>query len=116
VLSVTIEEARFYSLLDQPNRLTDEQIGELRRLMSQATLAMVRPHILQKAQLRVALDLMESIRGFDTASSDLVATTNRLTRWILALTVLAVILASASVVASGWPYLTWWFANGFRFR
>ena len=113
---MTIEETRFYSLLDQPNPLTDEEIGELRCLMSQATFGMVRPHILQKAQLRVALDLMESIRRFDTASGSLVATTNRLTRWVLAIAVLAAILAFASVVASAWPYLTWWFGNGFRFH
>ena len=65
---MTEGENRFYSLLGQPNSLTDEEIKELRRLMSQSTFGMVRPHILQKAQLRVALDLMESIRCFNKAS------------------------------------------------
>lgn len=113
---MTEGEKRFYSILDQPNSLTDEEITELRRLMSQSTFGMVRPHILQKAQLRVALDLMESIRRFDKASGRLVATTNKLTRWVVVLAVLAAILAFAGVVATAWPYLTWWFSNGLRFH
>jgi hypothetical protein len=92
-------EARFYFLLNQPNALTDEEIGEFRGLMSKATFDMVRPHILQKSQLRVALDLMESIRRFDRASGSLVATTNSLTKWILAFTVLAVVLGLARPIS-----------------
>lgn len=109
-------ESRFNSLLAKPTALTDEEIQEMRRFMAHPTSSMVRPHILGMAQLRVHLELVESIRSFDKASGRLVETTNKLTKWILRLTVLATLLGAASVVASGWPYLTWWIKNGFRFH
>jgi hypothetical protein len=107
-------EDRFYSLLNQPKRLEDNEIQELRELMSQSTFGMVRPHVLERAQLRVQLDLMESIRQFDKASGRLVETTNTLTRWILRLTLLAAMLGIGNVIASAWPYLTWWVKNDFH--
>jgi hypothetical protein len=113
---VTEDESRFYSLLTKADSLTDEEIVELRSVLQRSTAGMVRPHIIGMAQLRVALDLTESIRRFDRASGIMVETTNALTRWILVLTAVAVILAATSVVASAWPYLIWWIGHNFRFH
>ena len=113
---MTDRENRFYALLNQPRRLDDSEIQELRELMAQSTFAMVRPQVLEKGQLRIQLDLMESIREFDKASGRLVETTNVLTQWVLRLTVLATMLGAAGVIATAWPYLTWWVGNGFHLR
>ena len=110
------KDNRFYDLLHQEGPLTDENIRELLSLWAHPTHGMVRPHIIGMFQGRMALEQIGSIRLFDKASGELVATTNKLTRWILFLTVLATVLAAASVIASAWPYLTWWIANGFRFH
>ena len=105
---------RFLELLNKEAVLSDEDIQELLSLWSHPTNAMVRPHIIGMFQGRMALEQIRSIRTFDKASGDLVKTTNKLTKWILALTILATFLAAASVVATAWPYLTWWVNNGFR--
>jgi hypothetical protein len=107
---------RFYALYSKPERLTDEELDTMRRLLAKPNAAMVRRHILAIAQLRIGIDLIESIRQFDEASGDLVRTTNKLTWWILGLTIIAAVLALINAVATGWPWLVWWVSNGFRFH
>jgi hypothetical protein len=102
------------NLLHQGDPLSAENTQELLSLWSHPTNAMVRPHIIGMFQGRMALEQTRSIRLFDRASRDLVAATNKLTKWILLLTVLATVLAAALVVATAWPYLTWWIDDGFR--
>lgn len=110
------KDNRFNALLAKEGALSNEDVQELLSLWSHPTNAMVRPHIIGMFQGRMALEQIRSIRLFDKASGDLVATTNKLTKWILFLTVLATVLAASGVVATAWPYLTWWIGNGFRFH
>lgn len=104
---------RFLFLLEKTSALSDEEINELVSLWAIPTNTMVLPHIVGMFHARLALEQIRSIRTFDRASSNLIVTTNKLTRWILCLTILATILAIANVVASGWPYLTSWICHGF---
>src|SRR5258708_32844718 len=109
-------ENRFYALLSQIAALSDEDIQELLALWSHPTNGMSRPLIIGMFQGRMALEQIRSIRLFDKASADLVATTNTLTRRIFALTVVTTLLAAAGIVATAWPYLTWWMDHGLRFH
>ena len=102
---------RLIALLSKEGTLRDEDVQELVSLWSHPTTNMVRPHIIGMFQGRMALEQIRFVRRFDRASGDLVATTNRLTWWILVLTV---VLPTVSIVASAWPYLTWWITHGFR--
>jgi hypothetical protein len=52
--------------------------------------------------------LRESIESFDNASGELVNTTHRLTSWVLGLTLVAVVFAAGNIVATAWPYFSWW--------
>ena len=110
------KENHFYDLLRQGAALSDEDIQKLLSLWSDPTKDMVRPHITAMFQGRMALEQIRSIRLFDKASGDLVGTTNTLTRKILVLTVLVIILGVVDIVATAWPYLTWWICHGFRFH
>ena len=105
----------FLDLLSKTDILSDQEIHELVSVWADPTNTMVRPHVIGMLQGRLALEQIESIRRFDKASGNLVETTNRLTRWIFGVTILAAVLCAANGVASGWPYLTWWIHHGFEF-
>ncbi len=107
---------RLLELLSRTGPLTDEELGELMLVWADPPNAAVRPHMIGMFQGRMVLELIRSLRTFDRASRDLVRVTNRLTRWILGLAILAATLAAANVAASGWPYLTWWIKHGFAFH
>jgi hypothetical protein len=107
------KDNRFNAVLSQEEALSDENIQELLSLWSHPTHAMLRPHIIGMFQGRMALEQIRSIRLFDKASGELVATTNKLTWYI---SVLTLALAVVSIVASAWPHLTWWISHGFRFH
>jgi hypothetical protein len=109
-------ENEFYVLLKKNTALTDAEIDRMRQLLAMSSALMVREHILGMAQLRSQLDLIGAIRGFERASSTLVETTNRLTRWILLLTVAGAVVGIANAVATGWPWAVWWVKHGLRFR
>jgi hypothetical protein len=104
----------FLALLRKEGTLSDEDIQELVSSWSKSSNAMVRPHIIGMFHGRLALEQIRSIRLFDKASGELVATTNKLTTLILVLTCLAVVVGIANVVATAWPYLTSWVNNGFH--
>jgi Mg2+ and Co2+ transporter CorA len=106
---------RHYELMSQPT-LSDADINEMCSLWSHPTNQMVRQHVLGLAQLRMDLELITSISRFDKASGNLIETTNRLTKWMLKVTILAAILVLANVVASAWLPLTWFVSHGFRFH
>jgi hypothetical protein len=91
-------ENRYYALLAKVDSLTDEDMHELRILLSHPTSNMRRPHILAASQLRLGLDLIDSIRRFDRASSDLVTTTNRLTIVAIGIAVVGLVIAIVSLV------------------
>jgi hypothetical protein len=103
-----------YITLIEKDDLSHQDIRRLSFLMSHPTSSMSRDHMLARAQCRLTLDLIASIRRFDAASGNLVETTNRLTRRILGLTVLAAFLGAANVVSSGWLPLTWWWHHVVR--
>ena len=105
--------SKLQQLLAQPQPLTDEDLQKLRSLVSVSLY--LGPNQLQVAELRATVELLDSIRRFDKASGQLVVTTNLLTKRIYWLTILAVILACCGIVASAWPYLTWWITHGLRF-
>jgi hypothetical protein len=88
----------------------------MRELLSKVDFYIAPSYVVEKAQLRSSIELIDPIRQFDKASSDVVGVTNRLTRWILALTIIAIVLALINAVTTGWPYIVWWVTNGFRFR
>ena len=90
--------------------LTDSEIREMRSLNRSIS----KGHVQGMAIIRTNLDLIESIARFDKASADLIKTTNKLTRIILGLTILAVLLSFCSFIASAWSPLVWWVSNGFR--
>lgn len=106
----------FLALLSKTDPLSDAEINELVLLWAEPANTMVHPHVIGMLHGRLALEQIRSIRTFDRASADLVQTTNRLTCWILCLTILAATLATVNVIATGWPYLTWWIKHGFRFH
>lgn len=91
------QEVLFYNLIAKVEPLTDDDMQTLRLCLNKMNFNMVRGHVLGVAQLRTNVELIESLRNFDRASGKLVATTNRLTWWILGLTVLATLLAGASL-------------------
>ena len=92
---------RFNELIKQIYPFTDAELQELRVLLSKATNAIVRDHILGKAQLRTILDLIESIRKFDNVSTELIQTTNRLTGRVLTLTIWLVVLGFLGLIMGG---------------
>ena len=91
-------EQRFYHLIGKREPLTDDDLQTLRDVLSRANFNMVRPHVLGKAQLRVDIDLIASLRSFDKASAALVTTTNKLTSRILWLTVGAIFIGLVQIV------------------
>jgi hypothetical protein len=99
----------------QPS-FSEEDIESMRELLSKVDFYIAPSYVVEKAQLRSSIELIDPIRQFDKASSDVVGVTNRLTRWILALTIIAIVLALINAVTTGWPYIVWWVTNGFRFR
>ena len=115
-VGMTDEQAvrRLQDLLVKDSPYSESELTELRTLAIQ-TFFLPNKHSFA-LPLRSAVEVIDSIRRFDKASADLIETTNRLTRWILGLTVLATILGAGSIVASGWPYLTWWISHGFHLR
>lgn len=106
--------ARLQQLIVQPSAYSAEELDELRQLGIHC-LHLPNQHI-AAMQIRSSVEIVDAIRRFDKASADLVAATNRLTRWILGLTVAAVLIGVAGVIATAWPYLVWWVQHGFRFR
>jgi hypothetical protein len=54
-----------------------------------------------RAQFRSAIETKAAIKQFDTASAKLIDTTNKLTKWVLGLTIVGVTFAGASL------YLSW---------
>jgi len=91
------DQPRFIELLKKKDSLTDSELSELRGLIDQDA----RSHVQNMALMRASIDNIEAIRRFDKASADLINLTNRLTKWVLAFTVIAVILGGASL------YLSW---------
>jgi len=96
-------EQHFYQLIGKRESLTDEDLQTLRDVLSRANFNMVRPHVFGKAQLRVDVDLIDSLRKFDRASAALVSTTNRLTRRILWLTVGAIFIGLVQIPVAVMP-------------
>jgi hypothetical protein len=90
------QEQRFYELISQVEPLSDEQLHELRQCLNQSTFAMVRPHVLGKAQLRTSVDLIDAIRRFDKASGLMVERGNRINTWVLIFAIVASVLGAAA--------------------
>lgn len=95
------QHTRFIELLTKDDALTDVELREMRRLINQDA----RPHVQGMALIRTSLDGIEAIRGFDRASADLIKTTNRLNRWMLWFTILAVLIAIAALIPAWLPLL-----------
>ncbi len=87
------------TLITQTDAFSEEQIEDLRKYT--VSMGNVGTDCRDRAQFRAAIETIAAIKQFDTASAKLIDTTNRLTRWILALTILAVLFAGASL------YLSW---------
>jgi hypothetical protein len=92
---------RLIELLRKDDALTDVELREMRRLNNQEA----KSHVQGMALIRMSLDGIEAIRGFDRASADLIKTTNRLTRWMLWFTILAVLIAVAALIPAWLPLL-----------
>jgi hypothetical protein len=90
------QEQRFYELISQVEPLSDEQLHEMRECLHDSTFAMVRLHILGKAQLRTGIDLIEAIRRFDKASGLMVERGNRINKWVLIFAIVASLLGAAA--------------------
>jgi len=80
--------SRLQELLAQPNAFADEELEELRKLVSMSLY--LGPNQLQVAELRATVELIDTIRRVDKASGALVNTTNVLTKRILWITIGAV--------------------------
>jgi hypothetical protein len=104
-------ESRFNELIAKPATLTDEEIQELREVISKCSANMVRDHVLNRAQLRLTIDLIDSLRKFDHSSANQVGTTNTLTRSIRVLTWVMVLVGVLNVLASGWTNLVYWWKH-----
>ena len=82
--------------LAEPEALTELELQQLCRVTAGSTIPSGSTFS-EAPQVRASVEMIRAIRGFDEASANLVATTNRLTRWILAFTILAVLLAGGSL-------------------
>jgi hypothetical protein len=107
---------RFADLIRKQGPFSDEDVETMRDLVSKMNFSITQNYVVERAQLRTEIELIDSIRQFDKASGDLVGITNKLTWWILGFTILASVLALINAVTTGWPYIVWWVTNGFRFR
>ena len=92
-LIMDAEQARFIELITQDADLSDDEVREMRRLTKHDS----RQHVQGMAAIRTSLDNIMAIRRFDKASANLINTTNRLTKWVLGLTILGVSFAAGSL-------------------
>jgi hypothetical protein len=93
-------EQLFYDLIGKIEAFTDGDIQRLRDCLKHTNFNMLRNHVVGKAQLRVDVEAIESIRRFDEASGKLVQTTNSLTKKGLWLSGAAIAVALASLGVS----------------
>ena len=98
VMEKPVGYARFLQLVEQPEPLTDHELHELRGMIKMV--AYTQPHVQPMALMRANIETIDSIRRFDKASAALIETTNKLTRWVLTLTVLATLLGGGSLYLS----------------
>lgn len=89
------DERKFFALLDKLTEYSDDDIAELWRLSPHVRVLSLEYQAL--AHLRASLVTISAIRRFDKASADLINTTNRLTKWVLGLTLLGVLFAGGSL-------------------
>ena len=85
---------RTLEILKQESEITGENIVELRRLLEQlaSPIGLLASDTYSNvANFRMSIELIAAIRKFDKASADLIATTNKLTTWILIVTCVALI-------------------------
>ncbi|SRR5579885_2779976 len=89
------DQTILFRLLDKPTEYTEEEIAELWRVSSQLKKSGMDYQAL--AHVRASLATMSAVRRFDKASADLINRTNRLTTWVLVLTILGVLFAGGSL-------------------
>ncbi len=109
---MTPDQQKLFALLFRPAELTDDELRQLRGLISVDS----RDHIQGMAMIRASLDNIAAIRKFDKASAELVSTTNKLTEKIVRLTYVMLGIGLLNALASGWTPFTWWLTHGFRFH
>jgi hypothetical protein len=120
---MSVDQPRaIWEFLKQEEQFTAEDLAELRKSVATIT-NFHNVALYHSIDMRANIETLDSLRllrasidRFDTSSAALIETTNKLTLWILRLTVLATVLGAGSIVASGWPYLAWWAEHGFRFH
>jgi len=89
------DETRLRELIRKPEGYTDEEIAELRSVAN--LVGNLGTDWRKRAQFRAAVETIAAIKQFDNASAALINTTNRLTKWVLGLTILGVLFAGGSV-------------------
>ena len=109
-------ENRFHALNNNVETLTDSELREYCRLLCNSTLNMVKERVLGKAQLRIQVELIRSIRQFDKASTAMSDVNLKLARRIYFLTWVMFGVGLLGALASGWSNLIWWLDHGFRFH
>lgn len=97
----TDPDKRMLEIIKQNAEITDENLSELRSLLSQLTSAaqsIFAGSYSNVAAFRMNIELMAAIRTFDKASANLIRTTNKLTKRILILTYVVVGLGLVSAI------------------
>ena len=103
-------EQQYYEMFSKPGPYTKEEIDRLRT--TPVAVAAHRGRFFGSSLrmnvelLGALLSLQEGIDRFNQSSTNLVNTTNRLTKWILALTVAAIIVGVLNAVPTWLVYLT----------
>jgi hypothetical protein len=114
------QEQRFYDLIGKVEPFTDDDLKAMRECLNKTNFNMLRNHVVGKAQLRVDVELIDSIRQFDKASgragaitADLAEKTRLLTVRIYWLTWVLVPIGLLNALASGWYPLVAWLKHVF---
>ena len=99
--AITDPDNRMLKIIKQEAEITDENLSELRRLLSQlpsGTQSFFAGPNSNVAAFRMNIELIAAIRSFDQASANLITTTNKLTNRILILTYVVVGLGLISAI------------------
>src|SRR5438309_402364 len=89
------DETRLRELISQTSGYSDAEIIELRTVADK--IGNLGTDWRDRAQFRANVETIAAIKRFDKASGDLVDTTNRLTKLVLAFTIITVVLAGAAL-------------------
>ena len=97
-----MDEKRDIATILGQSEFTQATITEMRKALTEAPL-LYNDALFRSLSSRASIETLDSIRllrasivSFDKASADLINTTNKLTKWVLGLTILGVLLAGGS--------------------